>query len=141
MVDKIDKPQIFDFGDKALAPFDLKAGEEAKVEVEWNFTNDAHARDWSVTAFGDGKKGSLKLTHNKGLKSDSWHPIVRKESVKKPVSSVKPSPEAGKPDIESEASFVEWLEALKVEGTDCSMFKEDTVKNESKEFRRAAIVS
>lgn len=141
LVDKIDKPQIFNFGDKALAPFDLKAGETAQVEVEWNFTNDAHARDWSVTAFGDGKKGSLSLTHNKGLKSDSWHPIVRKDNGKKPATMLKPNPDAGKPDVESEAAFVEWLEALTIDGGECSMFKEDSVTKAGKKFSRAAIKS
>jgi len=94
-----------------------------------------------VTAFGDGKKGSLHLTHNKQVKTDSWHPIVRKESVKKPAMMLKPNPDAGKPDVESEASFVEWLEALTNDGGECSMFKEDTVAKGDKKFSRVAIKS
>lgn len=61
---KMNEPQAFSFGDKPVAPFDMRAGDIVKVEVEWNFTNEAHANDWSVTAFGDGKKGSLHLTHD-----------------------------------------------------------------------------
>ena len=69
---KMAEPKAFSFGDQPLAPFDMRAGDTVKVEVEWNFTNEAHANDWSVTAFGDGKKGSLHLTDDKGSKSDSW---------------------------------------------------------------------
>mmetsp|Transcript_17530 Transcript_17530/g.22220 ORF Transcript_17530/g.22220 Transcript_17530/m.22220 type:complete len:279 (-) Transcript_17530:520-1356(-) len=85
VVSKSDDVNVFSFGDKALAPFDMKAGETVKVEVEWNFTNEAHAKDWSVSAFGDGSKGSLHLTHDKGYRSDSWRPIPRQEPIKKPA--------------------------------------------------------
>lgn len=77
------EPLGFSFGDKELPPFNMRAGETVTVEVEWDFTSEAHAKDWSVTAFGDGAKGTLHLTHDKGIKSDSWHPIPRKEEAAK----------------------------------------------------------
>ena len=48
----------------------LRKGEEIKIELEWNFQSIAHAKDWSVVVHGDGKPGSLTLTHTLGYKSD-----------------------------------------------------------------------
>ena len=50
----------------------LTAGEVVKIELEWNFDSNAHANDWSIVAYGDGKKGTLHLKHDKDLKSDSF---------------------------------------------------------------------
>lgn len=116
MTSKMAEPASFSFGDKALTPFDMRAGEEISVEVEWNFTNEAHAKDWSITAFGDGKKGSLHMVHDKGTKSESWHPIPRKEEPAKKSGKKPEASSSAKDDVESEASFVEWLESLKVDG-------------------------
>jgi len=142
---KMAKPEAFMFGDKALAPFEMKAGESIDVEVEWNFASEAHAADWSVTAFGGGKKGSLHMTHAKDTKSESWHPIPRKEEPAKKVESAesKAAAASGKPkiDVESEESFVEWLEGLKVEGPQCSTLKDDTVNKGDKSFSRLGIKS
>lgn len=132
------EPLGFSFGDKELPPFNMRAGETVTVEVEWDFTSEAHAKDWSVTAFGDGAKGTLHLTHDKGIKSDSWHPIPRKEEAAKKAGDNKG---AQKPDTESEASFVEWLEALKIDGAQCTQFKEDRVQKGEKQFIRVGIIS
>lgn len=48
---------------------------------------------------------------------------------------------APKPDVETEAVFVEWLEGLAHEGADCAMLKEDTVQKGAKQFSRLAIKS
>ena len=61
---------VWVYGDYSLKPFKMSAGEEIKVELEWNFSNQAHSPDWSIVAYGDGKKGSLSLKHSKGLKSN-----------------------------------------------------------------------
>jgi hypothetical protein len=74
---KLDHVFVWHYGDYPLPPFTMKAGETVSIESEWNFTDDAHAPDWSITAYGDGQKGSLHLTHDKGLKSHSWHPEKR----------------------------------------------------------------
>ena len=140
---KMDEPAAFSFGDKALAPFDMRAGDEIKVEVEWNFTNEAHAKDWSVTAFGDGKKGSLHMTHDKGTKSDSWHPLPRKEEPAKKNKGASAPAASGKPkdDVETEESFNDWLESLRVDGTQCVMLKEETVTKGANQYSRLGIKS
>ena len=121
----------------------MKAGEEIKVEVEWNFTNEAHAKDWAVTAYGDGKKGSLHMTHDKGTKSDSWHPIPRKEEPAKKVKDPNQPAASGKQanDVETEDSFVDWLESLKVDGKQCVTLKEETVTKGDKQYSRLGIKS
>ena len=113
----------FKFGDKGLMPFDMAPGETVSIDVEWNFATEAHPADWGITAFGDGDKGTLHLTDDNGEKSDSWRPVPRREPLKKPPTR-KPVEKAG-PDPDSEAAFVSWIEGLKMEGTECSMFKED----------------
>ena len=57
----------------------MLAGEIIKIEMEFNFTTDAHAKDWSLTAYGDGRKGTLHLNHDKNLKSDTFGHIQRKD--------------------------------------------------------------
>jgi hypothetical protein len=123
VVNKLPDYASFKYGDKGLQPFDMAEGETVQIEVEWNFQTEAHPNDWSLTAFGDGDKGTLHLTDSKGEKSDSWRPTPRKDAIKKPPTR-KVVEETG-PDADSEAAFYQWLENLKIEGTECSMFKED----------------
>jgi len=64
----------------------MKSGEEIKLELEWNFTNDAHDQDWSITAYGDQKGDNLHIEHFQGLKSDSMPFIPR--NVEKPEPEI-----------------------------------------------------
>lgn len=64
VINKVDNVFVWNFGDYNLEPIRMTAGETVKIEMEWNFTNDAHAKDWSLVAYGDGRKGSLHLTHD-----------------------------------------------------------------------------
>ncbi len=108
-VSKLDAPVTWSFGDMPLKPFKIRPGETVNVEVEWNFTNEAHAKDWSITCFGDGTKDTLHLTHDMGLGSDSWQPTTRQEPKKKKVLPPPPAPPV--PDAQSEAVFREWVES------------------------------
>ena len=47
-------------------------------------------------------------------------------------AAAKPVESGPKADVEAESDFVEWLEALKFEGADCAMLKEDTVQKGTK---------
>jgi len=68
---------IWNFGEYEMEPFTVQAGESVTIEMEWNFSNEAHAKDWSITAYGNGKTGTLHLAHDRGLKSDFWTTIER----------------------------------------------------------------
>ena len=68
---------VWHYGDYDLEPFQMDAGQIVTIELEWNFSNEAHAKDWSLVAYGDGRVGTLHLAHDKGLKSDSWNHIPR----------------------------------------------------------------
>jgi len=120
-------------------PFDMAEGETVQIDVEWNFDTEAHPNDWAVTAFGDGDKGTLHLNHSKGDKSDTWRPVPRKEPLKKPPTR-KPAEQVG-PAPDSEAAFVSWLETLPMEGTECSMLKEDKLVIGDQTHPRVAIKS
>ena len=74
-----DLPYVWSYGDYMLEPFTLKAGVPLRVELEWNFTNEAHAKDWSLVAHGTERPGTLHLTHDRGLKSDFWGHIKRQD--------------------------------------------------------------
>lgn len=142
MVSKIDDVMVWNFGDKPVKPFNLKAGETVTIEAEWNFTNIAHAKDWSITAHGDGRKGSLHLTHKGGLKSATWNPILRHDPAHKPMlSSDNPIPVGAKADIDSEAALLAWLNNLKVDSGECSVLKEDSVPMGTKQFMRIGLKS
>ena len=84
-ISALGKKYIWNYGSYELPPFKMTAGQSVAIELEWNFADQAHAKDWSVTMYGDGKEGTLHLAHNKGLTSDSWKPILRKDA--KPASS------------------------------------------------------
>jgi hypothetical protein len=121
-----------------LKPFKIKPGETVFITIEWNFSNEAHSKDWSITCNGDGAKDTLHLTHDMGMASDSWEPTVRQEP--KPVKVTPPPPPAPTPDTQSEAVFRKFVEGVKVEGNDCSMLKEDKVNLSGGDyFFRAAI--
>jgi len=72
LVSKIDDMFAWGQGSYALKPIRLGAGEVMKIELEWNFGNDAHANDWSIVAYGDGRKGTLHLKHDLDLKTDTF---------------------------------------------------------------------
>ena len=72
LVSKLEDIFVWNQGSYPLKPIKMAAGEVMKIELEWNFGNDAHASDWSVVAHGDGRKGTLHLKHDKDLKSDSF---------------------------------------------------------------------
>ena len=91
MVSKLDNIFVWHFGDYPLQPIKMTSGDTLKIELEWNFTNESHAKDWSVTAFGDGRPGTLHLKHDNGLTSDFWGHITRKD------------PKASKPPVITEA--------------------------------------
>ena len=131
--------------------------------MEWNFTNEAHAKDWSLVAHGNGKKGSLKLKHERNLRTDTFG-AVKKQSApstppkkavapkakeeKKPVAAPAPAEKpvakpAKKPEpkIDSEAAMINWIENLPMSGGECSMLKEDIVEKDMNYFFRTALKS
>ena len=138
---------IWNFGEYEMEPFKMSANETVSIELEWNFSNEAHDKDWSITAFGDGSLGTLHLAHDQGLKTDSWNHIVRQdpqpvpEPVQvttpvlpkvKPVSIKEPKakPVIRKPDLpkdlDSEAAFIEWVNQQQIDGRDeSSVLKEE----------------
>ena len=79
MVNKLDNIFVWHFGDYPLQPIKMTSGDTLKIELEWNFTNESHSKDWSVTAFGDGRPGTLHLKHDNGLTSDFWGHITKKD--------------------------------------------------------------
>lgn len=76
----------------------MKAGESVKIELEWNFTTDAHANDWSVVAYGS-KAGdnNLELTHFK-KKTSSKMPYIKKQTDGQTPNPPTPPPTPSKPD-------------------------------------------
>lgn len=81
---------VWVYGDYSLKPFKMTPGQEIKIELEWNFTNEAHSNDWSIVAFGDGGKNSLTLKHMKGLRPDSFSHIKRQAPIVHPVKPAEP---------------------------------------------------
>lgn len=63
-VSSLDAIYTWEYGVRALEPFKVRAGKSVKIEMEWNFTTQNIAKDWSLTAYGNGKPGSLHLTHD-----------------------------------------------------------------------------
>ena len=57
---------VWDYGSLNFEPFMMSAGEEIEILLEWNFTSEAHANDWSLVAYGDKSGDTLSLTHFKG---------------------------------------------------------------------------
>ena len=41
---------MWNYGNYSVDPFKMTAGEEIEIGLEWNFTNEAHAEDWSIVA-------------------------------------------------------------------------------------------
>ena len=80
---------VWNQGSYPLKPIRLAAGEVMTIELEWNFGNDAHANDWSVVAYGDGRKGTLHLKHDQDLKSDSFGFIKQRKQYALPSKSQK----------------------------------------------------
>ena len=67
---KLKEPLLWNYGDMAFPPIKLEAGEEMKIQLEWNFAVESHPNDWSLVAYGTGSSGTLKLTHDQNLGSD-----------------------------------------------------------------------
>ena len=68
---------VWHYGERYVEPFDMTAGEEIMVELEWNFGSQAHANDWSLIAFGEGPSGNLHMTHSRGKTTDAFPYIPR----------------------------------------------------------------
>ena len=83
---------VWHYGERYVEPFDMTAGEEIMVELEWNFSNAAHANDWSLVAFGEGAKGNLHISHSRGKTSDTL-PFIPRQA---PEPFVYEMPSAGK---------------------------------------------
>ena len=73
------RPIIWHYGDKALAPIDMKKGKSIDIITEWNFADGQHPPDWGISTYGNGAPDTLLLEHKGGLETESWLPIERDE--------------------------------------------------------------
>ena len=63
-------------GSYEFEPIKIKANEPYTIHGDWNWVDTNYSPDWSVVAWGD--KGSLSLTHLKGLASDKL-PLLKRQ--------------------------------------------------------------
>ena len=63
-------------GSYEFEPIKIKANEPYTIHGDWNWADTNYSPDWSVVAWGD--KGSLSLTHLKGLASDKL-PLLKRQ--------------------------------------------------------------
>ena len=64
LTNKMNEVFVWNQGNYPMKPIKLTAGEVMTIELEWNFSTNSHANDWSVVAHGDGRKGTLHLKHD-----------------------------------------------------------------------------
>jgi hypothetical protein len=77
-------------GSNNLKAFTMAAGETIEIDTEWNFTDAATPKDWSVVVHAE--KGAVTLKHKDGLQSDQM-PVAPPKSGSTPDAVPLPPPE------------------------------------------------
>ena len=127
-VSKLPSLYTWNYGEFQLIPFKIAANEKVNIEVEWNFTNEAHAKDWSIVAYGDGHKGTLHMNHDQNRVSDAFGFIKRQD----PKPEEEPVEEVEEEESEDEAEEEAPAEEEEVE-VDEDVDEEDTEEEEEPE--------
>ena len=58
-------------------PFEMLEGTEIRIITEWDFRDENQAADWSVTAWS--QKGKISLRHDKGYESHEGLPYIEEK--------------------------------------------------------------
>ena len=121
----------------------MAAGESIQIDTEWNFSDAATPKDWSVVVHAE--LGEVTLTHNDGLQSDHMPlapprsgdtpaPVPRPTPAPQPTPTPTPTP-APTPtpvdpvDNRDESTFREFVESYTPEG--CAGLSEQRYTNEA----------
>ena len=92
-----DESMEFSGGHFDFRPFKIKANEALTIHGDWNWADTNYSPDWSIYAWGD--KGSLSLTHLKGLASDKMPLLARPGATAAQTDATK-KPDATKTTVD-----------------------------------------